>query len=292
MASTQLVNPRHKGVMCVKSSNLKGDMLIVSCGNEDDPNVKVWSLKDQSTVGKYFNQDTNLKRPYYYLNVIYLNPSEMVEPDNDRMAEEDKIKKGFVIIAAGIKNIDVYFKKPLQAEAYIDSKPTQEDIGSYLSSMVTVKHDEDRLTVLVGNVNGLIEMYSLRWDKQAAKDSQDLDDLSGSDDAGSKLGNDDSKKSNENRIKIIPGVDIKELIERRKSNGKFSELDIEQPHNNSEGGDDGNKESNSLNAELGDIDEASKHQIGMKDEEDGELSGIQSKAIEVNPNDSGEDKML
>lgn len=278
--------------MCVKSSNLKGDMLIVSCGNEDDPNVKVWSLKDQSTVGKYFNQDTNLKRPYYYLNVIYLNPSEIVEPDNDRMAEEDKIKKGFVIIAAGIKNIDVYFKKPLQAEAYIDSKPTQEDIGSYLSSMVTVKHDEDRLTVLVGNVNGLIEMYSLRWDKQAAKDSQDLDDLSGSDDAGSKLGNDDSKKSNENRIKIIPGVDIKELIERRKSNGKFSELDIEQPYNNSEGGDDGNKESNSLNAELGDIDEASKHQIGMKDEEDGELSGIQSKAIEVNPNDSGEDKML
>lgn len=215
---------RYKGVMCVKSSNKRGDYLLVSCGNEDDPMVKIWHLKDQVTVGKYFTNQTSLqhKNPYYYLNVVFLNDGADRDYENMFDEAEDRVKKGFVIFAASIKSVDVFLKNPGDSDTYAITENTQDDVGSYLSSMATIKHDENRLTLLVGNVNGVIEQFTFLFDgNDDSKNSSDLDSQPFSE--NSQKSPDDSKHQRENRIKITSDVDIRALIERHRHEGKFTE---------------------------------------------------------------------
>lgn len=156
--------------MNVKSSNAKGDMLIVSCGNEDDPHIKIWSLKEQSSISKYNpNQFIEGRRPYYYMNVFFLNVPDGAELDPDiaeNFDESDPVGKGFIIVAASIKHVDAFFKNPMSNEWSVNSIESLEDIGSYLSSMTTVKHDDYHFTCLVSNVTGTIQMYSIKFDKR------------------------------------------------------------------------------------------------------------------------------
>lgn len=257
--------------MNVKSSNQRGDNLVVSCGNEDDSQIKIWSLKDQTNIARYNpSQYVEGRRPYYYINVIYLNMPKGAEPDpdeHDDRDEQDPVEKGFVIIAASIKNVDAYFKSPMSTHWNMKSLDTQDDIGSYLSSMTTVKHDDYQLTCLVGNVSGVVEMYSIKFDKQELQDGSFEIDQQSLDSDNSKRDEDDSKKEKENRIKIESDVDIKELIERRR-NGNFSDLESK---------DESKQEGQVLpdaNGNILEIDEDGKQIIGQRDEGGGELSHI------------------
>ena len=215
---------RYKGVMCVKSSNKKGDYLLVSCGNEDDPLVKIWHLKDQITVGKYFTNQTSMqhKNPYYYLNVVFMNDTNEKDGENIFDETEDRVKKGFVIFAASIKSIDVFLKNPGDSETYAITEQTQDDIGSYLSSMAIIKHDEDKLTLLVGNVNGVVEQFRFQFESnEDSKNTSELDSQAFSENSA-KTPN-DSKEQRENRIRITNQVDIRALIERHRKEGRFTD---------------------------------------------------------------------
>lgn len=210
--------------MCVKSSNKRGDYLLASCGNEDDPLVKIWHLKDQVTVGKYFTNQTSLqhKNPYYYLNVIFLNDSSEKDYENIFEESEDRVKKGFVIFAASIKSIDCFLKNPGDSDTYAITENTQDDVGSYLSSMATIKHDENKFTLLVGNVNGVIEQFNFQFDgADDSKNSSDLDSQPFSE--NSQKSPDDSKNQREHRIKLTSDIDIRALIEKHRHEGKFTE---------------------------------------------------------------------
>lgn len=216
--------------MCVKSSNLKNDMLMFSCGNEDDAQVKIWNLKDQSTVAKYSNNNSlnnlgqPIKKPYYYLNVVYLKDPEENDQQLDNINEErdeDKVRKGFIIVAVSIKSIDVFFKNPLSSEVFIETEFTQDDVGSYLSSMTIIKHNESNMSLLVGNVNGIIEVFNIKYEIPEFKQNGDesmASSLNSKEDQK-------SSKSNENGIKIDSEVDVLSLIAKRRKNSKFSELE-------------------------------------------------------------------
>lgn len=213
--------------MCVKSSNLKDDLFLVSCGNEDDPQVKIWSLKDQNTVAKYTSNNNLTKKPYYYLNVIYLNVSKADEDEYlDQNAEEDRVNKGFIILAASIRGIDIYLKNPLSSEVLIDSRSTDGDIGSYLSCMTTIKHNDQQMSLLVGNVNGIVEIFNIKIEKPDFKGSQDLDNLSSNSGIESKDGK-DSKNTNEIRLKMDSEIDVLDLIQKVRKGDKFAELEEE-----------------------------------------------------------------
>ena len=213
--------------MCVKSSNLKDDLFLVSCGNEDDPQVKIWSLKDQNTVAKYTSNNNITRKPYYYLNVIYLNVSKADEDEyTDLNAEEDRVNKGFIILAASIRGIDIYLKNPMSSEVLIDSRATDGDIGSYLSCMTTIKHNDQQMSLLVGNVNGIVEIFNIKIEKPDFKGSQDLDNLSSNSGAESKDGK-ESKNTNENRLKMDSEIDVLDLIQKVRKGEKFTELEAE-----------------------------------------------------------------
>lgn len=93
----------------------------------------------------------------------------------------------------------------------------------------------------------------------------DIDNQSG-ESGGSKGNLDDSKKSKENRIKIDVEVDIRSLIEKRRNQGKFSELDIEQ---------DNEAQLPVVKAPNTNFEQDGKEVIGLKEEGEGELSRIQ-----------------
>ncbi len=213
--------------MCVKSSNLKDDLFLVSCGNEDDPQVKIWSLKDQNTIAKYTSNNNVTRKPYYYLNVIYLNVNKADEDEYlDLNAEEDRVNKGFIIMAASIRGIDIYLKNPLSSEVLIDSRSTDGDIGSYLSCMTTIKHNDQQMSLLVGNVNGIVEIFNIKIEKPDFKGSQDLDNLSSNSGIESKDGK-ESKNTNENRLKMDSEIDVLDLIQKVRKGEKFAELEQE-----------------------------------------------------------------
>lgn len=213
--------------MCIKSSNSKGDNLLVSCGNEDDPTVKFWDLKDQMSIGKWCRTQDSDKPPYYYLNVVWLDSDTPFERDlfqggYDHLAEEDKVKRGFVVFVASIRGIDVYMKNANNSECEFFNEQSHEDIGSYLCPMTTIMHDLNTLTLLVGNVNGMVEQYTYKFDSQESEETSQEIDSKDNDMDESKGSQGDFKKTNEKRIKISSEVDIKALIERHRREGKFT----------------------------------------------------------------------
>lgn len=212
--------------MCIKSSNSKGDHLLVSCGNEDDPTVKFWDLKDQTSIGKWCRSQDSEKPPYYYLNVVWLDSDSVYEKDlfqgYDQMEEEVKVKRGFVVFVASIRGIDVYMKNPNTNECDFYNELSHEDIGSYLSPMTTIMHDTNTLTLLVGNVNGMVEQYTYKFDSQESEESSEEIDSKEIDAVESNNSKTGFKKNSENRIKIASDVDIKILIERHRREGKFT----------------------------------------------------------------------
>lgn len=209
--------------MSIKSSNQKGDMLLVSCGNEDNPEIKIWNIKDQSVIGKYAPEDATQQKPYYYLNVIYLEHDVAPEKNIFANADDSKVKKGFMIVAASIKSVDLFLKNPDEQGYAIINLPTQDDVGSYLASVTTIKHTEDHLTVLVANVSGTIELFDIRIEKSTSGDNTDSDDdVSNESD---EIKRKDSKDTKEDHIEIDPAVNLKELIEMRRQKDHFSELE-------------------------------------------------------------------
>jgi hypothetical protein len=223
MGSKYRFYDRHKGVMCIKSSNQKGDMLLVSCGNEDDPQIKIWNIKDQSVIGKYAPEDSTQHKPYYYLNVVYLDQEVPFERNLFANPEDSKVKRGFMIVAASIKSVDLFMKNPDEQGYAIINLPTQDDVGSYLASVTTIKHTEDHLTIMIANVSGTVELFKLKFEKSGSNDNTESDDdISNESD---ELKRQDSKNTKEDHIEIDPDVNLKELIEMRRQKDHFSELD-------------------------------------------------------------------
>lgn len=106
---------------------MKDDDLLISCGNEDDPHIKVWSLDDPSNIGKYDpNDHVDGKRPYYYMNVVYLNGGNEVQVNEENVQAEDydPVKKGFIVIAASIKHVDAFMKNPNSRDLAVSSIPS------------------------------------------------------------------------------------------------------------------------------------------------------------------------
>src|SRR3990167_652669 len=209
--------------MCIKSSNQKGDMLLLSCGNEDDAYVKLWNVKEQTMITKYYNEESSETKPYYYLNVVYLDQEVIPEKQLFANPEEFKIKKGFMVVAASIKSVDLIMKNPGDTVYTLINLPTQDDVGSYLSSVTTIKHTEDHLTVLIANVSGTVELFDIKFEKSTSNDNTESDDdISNESD---EMKRQDSKNSKEDHIQIDPTVNLKELIEMRRQKDHFSELD-------------------------------------------------------------------
>lgn len=209
--------------MSIKSSNQRGDMLLVSCGNEDNPEIKIWNIKDQSVIGKYAPEEASQQKPYYYLNVVYLEHDVAAEKNLFANSDDSKVKKGFMIVAASIKSVDLFLKNPDEQGYAIINLPTQDDVGSYLASVTTIKHTEDHLTVLVANVSGTIELFDIRIEKSTSGDNTDSDDdISNESDEVKRK---DSKDTKEDHIEIDPAVNLKELIEMRRQKDHFSELE-------------------------------------------------------------------
>lgn len=222
--------------MCIKSSNLKDDYLLVSCGNEDDPTIKFWNFKDQTSLDKFAREDQE-RIPYYYLNMILLKNGEVFEKDPFSMEnnEEDKLKMGFVVFVATIRGIDVYMKNPNSQVCRWNGESTQEDVGSYLSPMTMIMHEDNTFTLLVCTISGLLEQFNFQFDGQddAEKSSQGLSSRTFESNSN-KTTPLDEKKYDENRIKITAGVDIRSLIEKHRKQGKFTEESMIETEENQE----------------------------------------------------------
>lgn len=262
---------KHKGVMCVKSTNLKSDYLITSCGNEDDPSVKFWDTKDQSMLQRYVKPNPEARKPYYYLNLVYLNSEDeelKLQGDSD-----DKIQRGFITVAASIKSLDFYLKNPFNTLIQTETCSIEDDIGSYLAPMTTIKHNDTDYSILVSNVNGNIDVFSLKFENDLSKESLDYVSSEGKD----KEGDNEAE-----RIAIESQINVLELIEKARN----KELSLTEP--SLPQGDIGvavpsNEEVSltprSLQIEEKEANDFEKAKIGQA--EGGDLSGIDSQPQEA-----------
>lgn len=203
---------KYKGVMSLKSTNIKEDFVIVSCGNEDDMTVKVWDTKEQNSIFKCTNPDPVYRRPYYYLNMIFLKPDNLdlrrPSPNLYDFDSDEKMRRGFIIVGASIRGVDFYFKNPQETFLGLEEFITDSDVGSYLNSMITIQHSPSKFTLLVSTISGIVEMFSIR--------EEDVCSISGDGetDESSLL----KSHSEDLAIKIKEDVDIMNIIELYRKN--------------------------------------------------------------------------
>jgi hypothetical protein len=71
---------KFKGVMDLKSTNNIGDMMLVSCGNDDDSRILIHDLESRSVVKEIKKEEYG----FYNMNMIVFEREE----DNDEDDEE------------------------------------------------------------------------------------------------------------------------------------------------------------------------------------------------------------
>lgn len=205
MGSKELII-RHKGVMNIKSTNTKGDSLLISCGNEDDGSIKIWNILDRRLLNTLEEDEYHGKQSFYYLNVYQFKTVNGPKVEGQEDGYDEQLQ-GLMIIAAGINFVTMLKYQPQSQDLIRMVCYTQFDIGSYLASMTTLKHDADNLSVLSCNISGNVDVFIVKLDRDESrhKDSE----------VSIKL---DKSAVSEHYGNVVPGVDIKALIEQFRNN--------------------------------------------------------------------------
>ena len=163
---------KHKGVMDIRSTNLSEDYYLVSSGNEDDCRILIWDIEIKQVIREITSDE---KLPIYNLNVIAMTMDDNEEDDSNSQKISDQIQNsnsdeesniesiiGLVIVAASIRSIRFINHNISENDFELDEEfDVNSDIGSYYNIMKTINHDNKNLSVLIGNVKGEFDIFSM-----------------------------------------------------------------------------------------------------------------------------------
>lgn len=166
MHSFKNAHGRQKGVMNVVSSNMETDLLIISCGNSDDGQIKVFNVVERQVIFQF--PDPCMTTPFYNISVVMLESKKSSgdrsrHPRSPSFGEEaipHIIDMHLLVFATSIDTVTLYEINPKDESISVCGPiDCAAEIGSYLSISMLLKTSDRQFKLLVGNVNGDIETF-------------------------------------------------------------------------------------------------------------------------------------
>lgn len=171
MHSFKNAHGKFKGVMNVVSSNNDADVLIITCGNMDDGQIKVWNVIERQVIFQFPDASASAPVPYYTLNVIALdsrNTTDKKRQEKSPGGEEVAINMAdmhMMVVATSINDVTMFeIKHREESVSIVGPIECDAEIGSYLSISMMLKSTDRQFKLLVSNIQGIIETFDLTLD--------------------------------------------------------------------------------------------------------------------------------
>ena len=149
-----LLLTRLKGVMTMKSSNRYDDLVLVTCGGEDNGKIRVWHILERATINEIGSIHEDYRQAAYNLNMIYFN---------DGTDEQDQSNKVMLMLVVGMRQLSIYALNMRSFDlGFIEQIEFEEgSVGTFHQYSSMVRLDLHNYALLVA-ADGKAHVFKLR----------------------------------------------------------------------------------------------------------------------------------